>query len=175
MTEILKQLQVDHRNMDLLLRKLPELLEQEATSGYLSTADVIHYMTHYPDVAHHPTEDIMFEYLLRRDAALQPIIDKLVAEHKALAETGQILLQIAYNARYDPDTASSLQEGCHGYITSLRDHMSIEEAQIFPHARALLTHHDWVEIAGKRKSFADPLFGDTILKGYEHIYETLMR
>ncbi len=175
MAKILNQLQLDHKNMDRLLRKLTDLLDQEASSGYEVTKSVIHYMTHYPDVVHHPTEDLMFEHLIRRDQALQRVVDKLIAEHEGLAETGRLLLELASAAHGDSRAADTLRQEGHSYIVSLRQHMSIEESQVFPHARVLLTERDWTEIDAKRRPFADPLFGDTILEGYRHIYEALAR
>ena len=91
MAHIILQLQKDHLNaaklLDLLEAQIGTLHDGE-TPDYLLMFDVMCYMRHYPDLFHHPKEDLIFEKLKERDPSVRPIVDNLMEEHKALAEKG---------------------------------------------------------------------------------------
>ena len=63
----------------------------------------------------------------------------------------------------------------HKYIEFSRSHMNIEEREIFPRARELLTDDDWTQIDTGFNYQGDPLFGDVIQKQYQHIYDSIIK
>ncbi len=72
--QLMSGLRTDHRNMALLLDLLDLETERLAASGepdYDLVRDIMLYMTEYPDVVHHPTEDFIYRHL----KSLRPDID----------------------------------------------------------------------------------------------------
>ena len=48
--------------------------------------DIMFYMTHYPDVLHHPKEDLAFAWIKDREASIGPTIDVLSRRTARAAE-----------------------------------------------------------------------------------------
>jgi len=133
MPHIILQLQQDHLNaaklLDLLEAQIGTLHDGE-TPDYLLMFDVMCYMRHYPDLFHHPKEDLIFEKLKERDPSVRPIVDNLMEEHKALAEKGvqffESLQTVVSESMLPRET---LESQGRGYIAFLRSHMDKEEDQ----------------------------------------------
>ena len=96
MSKVMGDLQQDHRNvrglLDLLAREIDAV--GEASGGdFELMRDIMIYMTRYPDHAHHPKEDLMFERMRERgvSAETEGTIRTLLREHAALAEKGNAL------------------------------------------------------------------------------------
>ncbi len=178
MTAILDQLHQDHVNVAHLLDFLEDELSTPDEGRMLRIQlmrDVMHYMTRYPDLFHHPKEDVVFRQLLLRDTAATPLIEHLMLEHQVLAEKGDRLL-----ATLDAAVAGSifprsvLQTLIEDYVVSLRNHMDKEENQIFPLALALLTDNDWEKIAASVASQSDPLFGKVVEDGFASLKREIL-
>ena len=79
MSEILRQLHTDHVNMakllDVLERQLDHIHDVESTDFVLMT-DLMHYMTHYPSVIHHPREDLVFKRLKARNPEAASVVEQ---------------------------------------------------------------------------------------------------
>ena len=52
------------------------------------TRNVIEYMVEYPDKIHHPTEELIFERLIKRDVKARDAVNDLHMEHNLLNEKG---------------------------------------------------------------------------------------
>ncbi len=177
MAHIIQQLQQDHLNVARLLDLLEaqtETLHDGETPDCLMMFDVMCYMRHYPDLFHHPTEDLIFEKLKERDPSACPIVDNLMEEHKALAEKGAQFfepLQTIVSESMVP--RETLESQGRGYIAFLRSHMDKEEDQVFPLASKVLREEDWAEIDTAMASKADPVFGKVVGGKYRALYDFL--
>ncbi|MEE9598540.1 MAG: hemerythrin domain-containing protein [Acidiferrobacterales bacterium] len=177
MAHIIQQLQKDHLNaarlLDLLEAQIGTLHDGE-TPDYLLMLDMMCYMRHYPDLFHHPKEDLVFEKLKERDANACLIVDNLMEEHKALAEKGvqffESLQTIVSESMVPRET---LESQGRGYIAFLRSHMKKEEDQAFPLASKVLREEDWAEIDTAMESKADPVFGKVVGGKYRALYDFL--
>lgn len=177
MAHIIQQLQQDHLNV----AKLLDLLEAQTgtlhdgrTPDYLLMFDVMCYMRHYPDLFHHPKEDLIFEKLKERAPNARPIVDTLMEEHKALAEKGAQFfesLQTVVSESMVP--RETLESQGRDYIAFLRSHMKKEEDQVFPLASKVLREQDWAEIDTAIESQADPVFGQVVARKYRALYDFL--
>ncbi|MDH3336743.1 MAG: hemerythrin domain-containing protein [Gammaproteobacteria bacterium] len=166
----------EHRYMGLLLTTLEEQLESEelsAREGYFLMQDIVRYMHEYPDTEHHPTEDLMFEKLVRRNPAREMDVARLRREHVMLRENTADMLELLDNAakRRTPKAIKALRVACSDYIDRLRQHMQFEEAELFPSAVRCLAHKDWHAIDRRLESTQDPLFGPTVQHDYRVLYE----
>lgn len=177
--EAVVTLRDEHRYFGLLLRALDEHLQKldsADTGAYFLLRDIVHYMHEYPDVAHHPTEDLMFERLVRRNPAMQQDVTRLQRDHERLArETADLLelLSVAAAEQRSPEAIERVRSAAGEYGDSLRRHMEVEEQMMFPEAVRCLTHADWKSVQRKLEATQDPLFGGSVQREYRVLYEFL--
>jgi hemerythrin-like domain-containing protein len=104
MPQILDHLQIDHRNMRQLLRILDEEIRTYDTRG---SADfelmklIVEYTLHYPNLIHHPREEVLFRRLVERDAASRGIVGDLTKEHEELAALTHRFAAALHNVSHD--------------------------------------------------------------------------
>src|SRR5690242_12203448 len=89
MVRTIDELTRDHRNMRLLL----DIIEKEMDrygDGRVPDFDLLrmigNYILEYPDVVHHPRENLVFDRLMLREPEAGAIIGHLLEEHKRLGE-----------------------------------------------------------------------------------------
>jgi hemerythrin-like domain-containing protein len=122
--------------------------------------DIMFYMTHYPDVLHHPKEDLAFARIAARSPAVRPLVEALHREHALLKREGDALV-IALDDIVNGAITSRhhVEAPARAYIATFRRHMDAEEANILPVAAGLLDRDDWAAIDGALQKLDDPLFG----------------
>lgn len=170
----------EHRYMNLLLETMLEQLQNEsvdsATSYYL-LSDIAQYMHDYPETVHHPTEDVIFERLLKRDPDSEKDIEWLRRDHERLdSATSELveLLEVASEQKTGEARATA-EEALRKYIGRLQRHMELEEARLFPRAVECLSHTDWKTIDSQLANVEDPLFGENVAREYRPLYEYFWR
>jgi hemerythrin-like domain-containing protein len=158
--------QAEHANY----RRLLDLLDTQTgvfTCGdrpdYELMADVIHYMTQYPDHFHHPREDAAFARLRSHDPAAGAIVAELAGQHERIRRSGAMLAaDLAGAADGAMMPRARIAADVRDYATLLRTHMEQEEREVFPRLAALLTTADWFLIDSAIHFRPDPLFGDRV-------------
>ncbi|NIR29947.1 MAG: hypothetical protein GWN84_11660 [Gammaproteobacteria bacterium] len=178
MSDVMRQLHQDHHNVTRLLALLEEqfaTIQQAGRADFEVMMDIMDYMTHYPDMHHHPTEDLVFERLVRRDPGARPAVQDLLDEHKVLAEKGsslhRALSQVVDGALVPREP---LEEQGRDYIDVLRRHMNKEESQVFPLAKRRLNDEDWKAVDEAKGSMQDPLFGEILDEEYRTLYQLII-
>ncbi len=148
------------RLIDLLDRQL-EAFHRGDSVDYELMLDVMYYMTHYPDLQHHPKEDLAFARLREREPGVTAIVDELSAEHAQLRQAGDELTR-ALDAIVDGsiETREHVEAPARAYVAMFRRHMNREEAQILPLARRVLTGQDWAAIDSAIAHLDDPLYAN---------------
>lgn len=177
MTSVIDQLNQEHLNVTRLLNLLEREIDaiRAGKANYEIMQDVMHYMTHHPDLFHHPKEDLVFRHLIQRDRNIRDVLEKQLDEHRALIDTGQKFVEVL--SRIESDVTgleADIEESGRHYIGDLRRHMDIEEGKIFPLARLLLTERDWTAIDEKIGQLDDPLFGQAISDEYRRLFELIV-
>ncbi len=177
MSEVLEHLHADHINMARLLDLLDTQnaqREQGQSPDYSLMYDIMHYMTHFPDIYHHPLEELVFEKLASRHERSSGLIRDLRGQHKFLIENGQRFLSSI--DRVLNDTVQPIQF-VHllgrEYVASQRHHMDQEEVRIFPAALQYLTDGDWNHVESAMSHVTDPLFGGQVKKDYQRLFISL--
>jgi hemerythrin-like domain-containing protein len=165
----------EHVNFAQLLDLLEgqfDLFHKGMAPDYDLMLDVMFYMTHYPDVLHHPKEDLAFARIRERDIEARPIVDQLAAQHARLKSSGDALV-IALDDIVNGSITSRdhVESPGRAYIADFRSHMNCEETTILPLAARLLGGSDWTEIDAAILRIDDPLFG----KDPEGRYASLRR
>lgn len=167
MTEILRELQRDHRNtahlLDLFERELAVLEQGEERPNYELIAAVVEYFLAYPDLVHHPREDLVYELLRRRDPAAAETVGDLLDEHRGIAElTRRFAVGLErVLADFEMPRNDLVALGSE-LIASYRLHMQREESDFFPPARERLTTEDWTRAEAEFAQESDPLFGPAV-------------
>ncbi len=177
MPDELRRLQNDHLNFRKLLRLFESqiaLFHGGAEPDYELMRDVMHYMTQYPDRYHHPAEDLIFERLLKRAPAAQPLVKALEKEHEELVAGGVEMLQMLDEVVSDAIIPrESVESSARTYVQQLVAHMDKEESTLFPMAAQQLTAEDWTAIGAAVKRREDPLFSARVDQKYRAILEHL--
>ena len=179
MVQVIDQLGRDHRNLRLLL----DIVEEEMDTyrkGRVPDFDLLRmiaeYTLHYPDLVHHPRENVVFERLLMRDRGAKAVIDDLVLEHRRLAELTRKFAGAIGNAARDVQLPREwLDALAKEYLLANRLHMQAEEEHLLPRARAFLTEDDWVAIDERLAHADDPVFGEKVAEAYLYLHERVLK
>ena len=169
-------LQDEHRYMNLLLATLEEQLEESdlaAPADYFLMQDIVRYLHEYPDQVHHPTEDLLFDKLVRRKPDARKDVTRLRRDHDKLRANTAELLQSLENAAslHTPESAETVGVELNEYIRRLRRHMRFEETHLFPSAVQCLAYKDWQAIETGLSAIEDPLFGRAVASDFRPLYE----
>jgi len=160
--DVVGALYVEHQYVARLLEILEHQISAAARAEPLdreASIAVMRYMTEYPDAYHHPREDAMFARLAKRDSSLVARIAEIKRAHRTIGSAGKKLLaalqRLEGNTRVDEGGVISRMND---YVKALREHMSIEERDLFQRAREVLDEQDLEEIDHAFARVIDPLF-----------------
>ena len=169
----------EHANFATLLDLLEgelDLFHKGSSPDYELMMDVMFYMTHYPDVLHHPKEDLAFAKIKERDMNARPVVDELTEQHAHLKEFGDALVHALDDIVNGSITAREhVEVPGRAYVAEFRSHMQREETAILPLAARLLHDSDWAAIDVAIRHFDDPLFGKNGEERYAALREQISR
>jgi hemerythrin-like domain-containing protein len=178
MFDALHQLTRDHGNMarllDLLERHIAEYgggrpLDVEAFGG------IMDYLLHFPDLCHHPKEDLVYRRLRNVDAHRAALVGDIVAEHQALAKLTRGFAAAVRNVACGAELPRPwFEKAGSRLIAETREHIDKEERGLFPLALSSLTARDWWEIDGAVLSPSEPPFSAKIERDYIALYDRIM-
>lgn len=156
-------LRSEHRTMSHLLTMLErqiELFEETQHPDYDLIKEIIDYFLTYPDLCHHPKEDLILSRLRKRDPEAADRVGALDEEHDDLSDQlrdfSHAVVNILLDLEVPRDTFVKLARD---FIDRERKHMANEERVFFPAALEGLTDEDWSEIDSAMDRFKDPLAG----------------
>ena len=174
--EILRQ---EHRNIEKLLLVLERELSVFARGGrpdYEVVHAVIAYFQVYPDVYHHPLEDMVFEKLKVQDSAAAANIGDLAADHRRVAERLRRVSQAVESVLADQELLrQTVNDIIRDFIEHERRHMAMEERDFFPAAVKALQPRDWAEIASRLTNQKDPLFSEAVEERFEVVRRHILQ
>jgi hemerythrin-like domain-containing protein len=175
--DVVAALLVEHRHVARLLDVLEQQSEAAAGGAPIdrdALRSVMHYMTEFPDTYHHPREDAMFVRLAKRDPGLRKCIAAIERAHRTIGEAGKELLAAAQRAPGRRADESGLAARIRDYVGAQREHMTIEERDLFPRARQLLDAADLAAIERDFRRMTDPIFEASVRDAYA-AYPALVR
>lgn len=163
------------RLLSLLEREL-DLFHKGDSPDYKMMLDVMFYMTHYPDIHHHPKEDLAFARIRERDASARTMVDQLMAQHALLRHSGMDLVQgLDDIVNGTISSRERIESTGRAYVEHFRNHMQAEEAEILPLAARVLNAADWRTIDAATAHIEDPLFGSRTELRYAALREQIGR
>lgn len=177
MSNIIARLSEDHRNFSKVLKVLIwqiELMKTDGEPDYILLKDCLEYFADYSNVIHHPGEDIVFERLIEMDESIRPIIETLSRDHSLLTLVTRDLVEqlgaIDTNAIIDKE---ALRARLEEYVLLQQGHMDMEEGQVYPRLRKLISPEMSAEVERHLDSGKDPLFGVDSLARYQSLLQRI--
>ena len=179
MAEVIEELQREHRD----LAKLMGVIERQAEvlhDGRAPDCDllrsVLRYISNYPNLLHHPKEDLVYRRLAERDQAAVVEVHNVLQEHGALEDMAANLAALVDDADGGPEGArAELENMARGYVDAYRRHMAMEEGELFPRALGALSEADWAAIAVAVSGSSDPLFDGAATNQYRNLHSPILR
>ena len=168
--DVISALYAEHRYAARLLDLLEEQraalscgqpVDREASLGAMT------YMIQHSDAYHHPREDAMFARLAKRDPSLVTRIAEIERAHRTIGSAGKQLLAALQRLR-DGSRAdeAGVASRMGDYVGAMREHMAIEERELFPRARQVLDDDDLAKIDRAFRRVTDPIFEATVRDAY---------
>ena len=171
--QLMSGLRGDHRNMVMLLELLDAEIDRLAASGepdYEFVRDIMLYVTEYPDVVHHPKEDIVYRHLKSLRPETHTDLERVETDHQHIEESGLKLRNSIEAISIDADfDRGELIENFRDYSDQLSEHMYWEETNLFSLADEMQHFGDWSEVVLKNNEIGDPLFGPRVERKYRRL------
>ncbi|KRR21558.1 hemerythrin [Bradyrhizobium lablabi] len=161
---IIERLSREHRNIEMLLGVLErelEIFDRAGRPDYEVIRAIISYFEIYPEVYHHPQEDLVFAKLRLRDPAAAARVGDLALEHQKGAERFRRVAQAIDGVLADREILrQNVDHIVREFIEHERHHMMMEDRYFFPAALKALRPEDWSEIESTLTNHDDPLFSE---------------
>lgn len=178
MASIIDALRSDHSRLTKLLDALERQVDAFSEGGTLDfeiVDGVLHYCRTYPDLHHHPREDLIFDRLKVRDPQAAAAMGDLRAEHHKLAILTQAFGEALVAVEQDiPMERHELTDAAEAFLKAYRHHIMMEEKHFFPAAQSNLTPEDWRQLAGQVGEVEDPLFDRRDDDRFDALYQEIV-
>jgi hemerythrin-like domain-containing protein len=178
-THPLDSLREDHRNITRLLAALEreiEIFGRAEKPDYDVIRGIAEYFLDYPDLCHHPKENIIFARLKTRDPVAANAVGDLLREHEETARRARRFAAAVDALLQDSDISrSAVVHATREFIAAERAHMRMEDENFFPAATSALTAEDWSEISDRFPDGRDPVVDPQIAERYGALRDLLLR
>ncbi len=162
MHKLLRQLNQDHNNLELLLNLLTKQLDEfhEGREHDMDLlAELVEYVASYEDQVHHPTEDLLFERLKLRTEEKRVAVETLEDQHQLLTDMTKRFAQSLEGMLYgEVLLRREVEAQGRAMVKVLRQHMELEEGEVFPLIDSRLQEEDWAFVEERAVKIRDPLF-----------------
>jgi hemerythrin-like domain-containing protein len=176
---IIERLCREHRNIEKLLVVLDhelEIFDRGDRPDYEVIRAIVSYFEVYPELYHHPQEDLIFAKLKMRDPAAAIKVGDLAGEHQKGAERLRRVAHAVDSVLADREfLRQTVDTIIRDFIDRERHHMTMEERYFFPAALKVLKPQDWAEIASTLTPRNDPLFSDITEEWFDTIRAHILR
>ncbi|MBR0776807.1 hemerythrin domain-containing protein [Bradyrhizobium diazoefficiens] len=176
---IIERLSREHRNIETLLTVLErelEVFDRGDRPDYEVIRAIISYFELYPEVYHHPQEDLVFAKLKRRDPAAAARVGNLALEHQKGSERLRRVAHAVDSVLADQDILrQNVDKVVRDFIESQRHHIMMEDRDFFPAALEALEPQDWTEIASASNGPEDPLFSEAAEETFDELRARILQ
>ena len=176
---IIERLSREHRNIEMLLAVLEhelEIFDRGDRPDYEVVRAIISYFELYPEVYHHPQEDLVFAKLKVRDPAAAAKVGDLAREHHKGAERLRRVAHAVENVLADAEVLrQNVDTIVRDFIAHERHHMMMEDRDFFPAALKALKPQDWMEIASALADHEDPLFSEAAEETFDALRARILQ
>lgn len=179
MPKALSVLRQEHTNMAMLLDVLDRQLAV-AKAGEAPAYDIVKgildYFLTYPELYHHPKEDLVYLRLRARDGAEAEPFAGLVTGHEDIALLTRRFARATVDQILNPGAAQWQWFVSLGreFVDTNRRHMAEEEEHFFPLALRVLSPEDWAAIESQVTDWDDPLFGRLVERRFRGLHQMIL-
>ncbi len=173
-TKVMRRLHDEHTYIGKLRQSMADEVNKLKGKGAVDLVvlrDMMRYLMEYPDVHHHPLEDMVFEKLIAYDGAVRSDVLELLAEHKDLARESQYLYHKLDAIVHGKEKVkkSLLRASLVDFLDLYGEHVRREETIVFPAAEAKLSAAEWRDVAKHLPDVDDPVFGEGNLEKFARL------
>ena len=176
---IIERLSREHRNIETLLAVLErelEIFDRGDNPDYEVIRAIISYFELYPELYHHPQEELVFAKLKLRDPAAAARVGDLTLEHQKGTQRLRRVAQAIDSVLADREILrQNVDNIVRDFIESERRHIMIEDRDFFPAALKVLEPSDWTEIASASTNHADPLFSEAAEETFDALRARILQ
>jgi hemerythrin-like domain-containing protein len=176
---IMERLCREHRNIEMLLAVLErelEIFDRAGRPDYEVIRAIISYFELYPEIYHHPQEDVVFAKLKIRDPAAAAKVGNLALEHQKGAERLRRVAQAVDSVLADREILrQNVDNIVRDFIEHERRHIMMEDRDFFPAALKALEPQDWTEIASALTGHEDPLFSEAAEETFDALRARILQ
>jgi hemerythrin-like domain-containing protein len=172
---MIEKLLIEHdhirRTLNLLEMQFLDLCRNK-TPDFAMMRSIVVYIQEYPEVAHHPLEDMIYSILLKREVKVD-LLQKLISDHTDLENVTRKLRE-SVELRIQGDLSEDkLKQRLSKFLIRQRQHLYIEELEIYPLTISTLTKEDWDKVQSVLPHGDDPVFGTRTREDYELLYRQI--
>lgn len=179
MSEVIRVLRREHANMASLVKTLEWQIaefERGGSPDYDVIRAALDYFLSFPELYHHPKEDMIYARLSERDPDAARRVGDLRREHEILAarsrEFSAGVIAVIDEAQVPRE---SLARWGRAFIDLQVAHMRMEEDVFFPAALKGLSEADWRNLKADMTSEDDPLFGEHVGGRFEALRQSILK
>lgn len=160
---------VMQRLLDLLDRQIA-MFEKAEQPDYQLLSEIIDYFRSFPDLYHHPKEELVLQRLAERDPDGAKRVGDLEEDHHECADRLDVFSRYVVQVLLEAEVPrGAFIEAARAFIDNERRHMKGEESVFFPAAEGSLTSEDWEKIDSRVAKFKDPLLEEHLPYRFESI------
>jgi hemerythrin-like domain-containing protein len=171
--EVVRILRREHANMTALLDTLEDELgaiEHDGHPDYDVIRGVINYFLSFPDIYHHPKENLIFERLEARDPDTAGAIGNLRTHHEQLSARARAYGEAIGAASGDASAPRHAFIGWgRAFLALQRDHIAMEERLLLPAAERAFTEADWQVVQAAMTDRDDPLLDESVGEHFDAV------
>ena len=179
MQPLMKQLNLDHQRFSRLFTCVQYQLDLYRSGNRLLPdinliLNVLDYMQAYPELWHHPSEDVLFSELLDRDIPQSYTVESLLIEHQELeCATRSIKSAFKDCILNDCLPGESLIDETYEYLDRQLSHLGTEKNAIYPVVGIYLSEQVIRNLHLNRNEINDPIFGTQLESKYDKLFQEI--
>ena len=145
------------RLLDLLYQQI-DLFEEGNQPDYELLQEIVDYFLTYPDLYHHPKEDMIFRRIKKRLPDQVEDMFDLEAEHEQISERLRVFARALANVMLEGEVPrDQFVPLAREFLDGERKHMAYEESHFLQLALDTLNDEDWKQVDAKVARISDPL------------------
>lgn len=171
----------EHAAVSALLRSLRLLADKgpgEQRARFFETLRaMLFYLDEFPERRHHPNEsNLLFPMLLRSAPELQPVIEKLQADHLAGEHRVRELQHMLVGWEFLGESRrAGFVAALNEYVRLYLQHMQVEESHLLPQAAKLLDAAQHAQLDAAFAAARDPLAAGPREPAYEALFDRIVQ
>jgi hemerythrin-like domain-containing protein len=177
MSALLKRLGLDHQRLTRVMNLMEGLLDRFHAGDeidYELMSEMLEYMIDYEDQVHHPSEDLIFERLLEAPDQGHDVLRRLMLQHEQLSQLNRRFRESLEGIVHEEVLPrEEVEQQGRELLSTLRQHMLLEDTQAFPISAETLTDADWADIEARAPKVEDPVFGHADPERFRALYAQL--